>query len=126
MRINTIRIIIPVVLLSIGIFYYYIIPDNNLWIPKCPWWLITGTYCPSCGFQRFLHLFLTGHLWDAFCMNPFLLLSLPYAALAVIGRWYNINGMFDPLNRFLYSRKVLLTYAFLFFGWWVIRIILKV
>ena len=126
MREKTIRLMIPVVVLSIGIFYYYIVPDNNIWIPKCPWWLITGTYCPSCGIQRFLHLFLTGQILEAFCMNPFLLISLPYVMLAVIGKWYNINGVFDNLNKFLYSRMVLLTYTILFFCWWAIRIVFKI
>jgi hypothetical protein len=126
MKERTIRLMIPVVVLSIGIFYYYIVPDNNIWIPKCPWWLITGTYCPSCGIQRFLHLFLTGQILEAFCMNPFLLISLPYVMLAVIGKWYNVNGVFDNLNKFLYSRMVLLTYTILFFCWWAIRIVFKI
>ena len=126
MREKTIRLMIPVVVLSIGIFYYYIVPDNNIWIPKCPWWLITGTYCPSCGIQRFLHLFLTGQILEAFCMNPFLLISFPYVMLAVIGKWYNINGVFDNLNKFLYCRMVLLTYTILFFCWWAIRIMFKI
>ena len=126
MKERTIRLMIPVVVLSIGIFYYHIVPDNNIWIPKCPWWLITGTYCPSCGIQRFLHLFLTGQILEAFCMNPFLLISLPYVMLAVIGKWYNVNGVFDKLNNFLYDRVVLLTYTILFFCWWAIRIVFKI
>lgn len=112
--------------LFIGIVYYHISPANYLWIPKCPWWLLTGTYCPSCGVQRFLHLLLTGHILDALYINPFLLISLPYVLLVVIGKWYNINGMFDRLNYFLYSRKVLILYVVLFFCWWLIRIIFNV
>lgn len=126
MRTQIIRIVIPIVLLTIGIFYYYVVPENAVWVPKCPWWLLTGTYCPSCGIQRFLHLLLTGHVWSAFCMNPFLLLSLPYATLAVLGKWYNIHGVFDKLNKWIYSRKVLLAYVALFFVWWAIRIVFKV
>ena len=56
-------------------------------------------------------------------MNPFLTISIPYALLAVLGKWYNINGIFDRLNRFIYSRKVLLTYVVFFLMWWVVRII---
>lgn len=126
MSLKTLRIIIPMVIISIGIFYYNIPPEKTIWIPKCPWWLITGTYCPSCGVQRFLHLFLTGKIIDAFCMNPFLTVSLPYAVLAILGKWYNINGIFNKLNRVLYSRKVLITYIILFFTWWIIRIIFRI
>lgn len=126
MRITTIRVIIPVVVLSIGIIYYYLAPEETIWSPKCLWWLATGTYCPSCGVQRFLHLFLTGRIVDAFRINPFLLISLPYAVLAVLGKWYNINGVFAKLNQILYSRTVLMIYVVLFFSWWVIRILFDV
>lgn len=126
MSIKTIRILIPVIILSIGVIYFYVNPSEATWMPKCPWWLLTGTYCPSCGIQRFMHLLLTGHFIDAFCMNPFLMISLPYAVLAVLGKWYNINGVFDRLNRFIYSRKVLLTYVVLFLLWWAVRIVFAI
>ena len=114
------------IVLSIGIIYYYVIPEESVWLPKCPWWLVTGTYCPSCGIQRFLHAFLTGRLSEAFRMNPFLSISIPYALLAVLGKWYNINGIFSRLNRILYSRVVLISYMILFFIWWGIRIYFKI
>lgn len=114
------------VVLSIGIIYYYVVPEDSIWVPKCPWWLITGTYCPSCGIQRFLHAILNGRFFDALCLNPFLLISLPYALLAVVGKWYNFNGIFDKLNRFIYCRKALLTYVALFFLWWIIRIVFNI
>ena len=126
MRIKTIRIVIPMAVLSIGIIYYYVVPEETIWIPKCPWWLITGTYCPSCGIQRFLHTFLTGHVFDALCINPFLLVSIPYAVLAVLGKWYNINGIFCKLNKMLYCRTTLIAYIVLFFGWWGVRIIFEI
>ena len=125
-RIKTIRIIIPLVILSIGIIYHHVIPEESIWIPKCPWWLATGTYCPSCGIQRFLHAFLTGRILDALSINPFLLISIPYAILAVLGKWYNINGIFHELNKILYCRTTLITYIILFFSWWSIRIIFRI
>lgn len=114
------------VILSIGIFYYYIPPGTTIWIPKCPWWLITGTYCPSCGVQRFTHALLNGNIIDAFILNPFLLISLPYAFLAVIGKWYNVNGVFDKLNKFIYHRYILIAYISLYMVWWIIRIIFHI
>lgn len=126
MPIKLVRIIIPMVLFSIGIFYYYVSPENSQWIPKCPWWLVTDTYCPSCGIQRFLHKLLTGHIYEAFCINPFLLVSVPYAIMAIVGKWYNINGVLCKLNKFLYSRAILMAYVILFFSWWIVRIIFNV
>lgn len=126
MSIKIIRIMIPMLIFAIGIFYYMLSPEDYLWMPKCPWWLLTGTYCPSCGVQRFMHALLNGHLWDAFCLNPFLLFSIPYATLAVLGKWYNINGVFDKLNRIIYGRVMLILYVTLFFVWWIVRIVFGV
>ena len=126
MQLKITRILIPVVILSIGIFYYHVAPEHTVWVPKCPWWLLTGTYCPSCGIQRFLHTLLSGQIFEAFQLNPFLLISLPYALLAVLGKWYNINGVFTSLNKILYSRTVLISYVALYFIWWIIRIIFNI
>lgn len=117
---------IPMVIVSVGIFYYLLPPEDYVWIPKCPWWLLTGTYCPSCGVQRFLHALLNGRFCEAFCLNPFLIFSIPYAALAVLGKWYNVNGLFDRMNKIIYSRRILILYVFLFFFWWILRNILNV
>lgn len=126
MRILFIRIMIPVVIIAIGIIYYNLNPENSAWVIRCPWWMLTGTYCPSCGIQRFLHQLLKGHFYEAFCLNPFLLLSVPYAVLAILGKWYNINGGFDKINRFVYKRRTLIVYVVLYFAWWAIRIIFNV
>lgn len=126
MKLRIIRIMIPVVILSIGIIYYYVAPATSVYVPKCPWWLMTGTYCPSCGIQRCIHLLFNGHFCDAFLMNPFVFIVSPYILLAILGKWYNINGVFDKVNRFIYSRKVLITYLILFFTWWAVRIIFKI
>ena len=123
---QVIRIIIPLAVLLMVLFYNYIDPSKHQWIPKCPWWLLTGTYCPSCGIQRAISLLTKGDLIGAFLKNPFLIISIPYAFLAVLGKFYNINNVFDKLNSFLYSRKVLIAYTILFFIWWAIRIIFSI
>lgn len=123
MPIKIIRILIPMVIVAVGIFYYMLAPEDYVWLPKCPWWLLTGTYCPSCGLQRFFHALLNGHFWEAFCLNPFLLLSIPYATLAVLGKWYNINGVFDKVNKVIYGRTMLVLYVVLFFAWWIVRMV---
>ena len=126
MRFSLPRIIIGIIIVLLGVFYCKIDPELHVWVPKCPWWLLTNTYCPSCGIQRFLHSLLTGNIYKAFCLNPFLLISIPYAVLAVLGKWYNINGVFDKTNKFVYHRFTLLAYAVLYIVWWIVRIIFKV
>ena len=58
--------------------------------------------------------------------NKWMLISIPYAILAIVGKWYNINGVFNKLNGFLFCRRILLTYVILFFLWWTVRIVFNV
>jgi hypothetical protein len=48
--------------------------------PPCPLYALTGWYCPGCGSLRGLHQLLLGNLRNAFAMNPFTILSLPFLA----------------------------------------------
>lgn len=118
--------IIPILTLSLGIIYFFVDPNLSILCPKCPWWFLTGTYCPSCGIQRFLHFLLNGDFYKAFYVNPFLMLSFPYAILAVLGKWYNYKNKLDKLNYYLYHRTTLITYLALFFSWWIIRNIIGI
>lgn len=117
---------IPVILIIMGIIYYVFNPELSVYFPKCLWYMLTDTYCPSCGVQRMFSHLLHGEFVMAFKVNPFLMISIPYAVLAVVGKWYNYHHCFDKLNRFIYSRKVLIAYVILFFIWWIVRNILGI
>ena len=51
-------------------------------LPPCPFYALTGLYCPGCGSTRCLHALVHFDLATAWAMNPLLLLSLP--AIAVL------------------------------------------
>ena len=40
-------------------------PENSWWMPKCPFFVLTGLQCPSCGNTRALHALLHGHITEA-------------------------------------------------------------
>lgn len=44
---------IPVAILLLVYFFYN--PEDFDWFPKCPFYSLTGVYCPGCGSQRALH-----------------------------------------------------------------------
>ena len=46
-------------------------------LPPCPFWWLTGLYCPGCGSTRALHGLAHFDLAAAWSMNPLLVLSLP-------------------------------------------------
>ena len=57
-------IIIFGVLVFFGILVLYIFwnPSNSSIFPKCPFYSITGIYCPGCGSQRAAHQILNGNI----------------------------------------------------------------
>lgn len=81
---------IKVVLLVVGALgcafvYYRFNPLRTGFFPKCPFYSLTGLYCPGCGSQRALHALLHGAVLKAASYNLLALMVLPvlaYAALA--------------------------------------------
>ena len=53
-------------------------PLHSDFYPPCPFYALTGLYCPGCGTTRALHQLLHGHLGEAFGFNPLMILMLPY------------------------------------------------
>ena len=45
--------------------------------PRCPFYLLTGYYCPGCGSLRSISALLHGHFLHAFKYNPLCILAVP-------------------------------------------------
>ena len=67
-------------------FMYFIDPVKSSVFPPCPFYLITGLYCPGCGSSRSIHQLLHGHLLIGFKLNPLMVLSLPFLIYSFISR----------------------------------------
>ena len=82
------KILIGVAILVIAPLYFLFNPTNYDLFPDCPFYTVTGAYCPGCGSQRAIH--------DIFHLN--LLEALSHNAILVI-------TLFLGAGLFLYSRK---------------------
>lgn len=116
----------PVILVLLGIIYYFVSPMASGHPVQCPWRLLTGTLCPACGSQRALHALMHGHVLQALSYNYFFILSIPYALAAVLVSWYNVNHSLDWLKRWVFHRYTLYAYVGLFITWWIIRNVLGI
>lgn len=92
------------------------VPGNPL--PGCPFYALTGIWCPGCGSTRCLHALVQLDLPQAMAMNPLLVLSIiPVLVMALHGaglwpaRWL-------PLVR-LFARPI--PWLVLVLGYWVAR-----
>ena len=71
--------IIPGMLLIAGAVLYFFDPARLAFFPRCPFYTITGYYCPGCGSQRAIHSFLHFRWSDVIRYN-----ALLYPALIFI------------------------------------------
>ena len=95
--------------------YHYFDPTHSQWAPKCPFWLLTGYYCPGCGSQRAIHCFLNGHIWEGIRHNYILVPSLLYVMVLTI----------SPREGKVYTALSSSTACWIIFAvfmvWWVLR-----
>ncbi len=77
-------------------------PATAGFYPVCPFFALTGWYCPGCGSLRALHQILHGNLGAAFDLNPLLVMALPIVAYEVwarlLGRpgWRPLSSSYMP------------------------------
>ena len=113
-------IAVLLLLLCLAVVYYNIDPATTVFFPKCIFHSLTGYDCPSCGGQRALHAVLHGRWLDAVKLNPFLLLSIPYAT-AVFYTSFVKSETAVYLKRFVQHRYAVTGYVVLFVFWWIFR-----
>ena len=121
------KIVITIILAIIVIitFSVYLSFDpitNGKFFPKCPVWLLTGYYCPSCGSQRAFHALLNGEFAHAIHFNYFLLFGIPFFSLLIIAILF--RKKLPKLYGFMCGRYGAYTYLTFYLAWFILRNIL--
>lgn len=79
----------------------YVFWHNPMAYPiPCMFHALTGLYCPGCGSGRACYALLHGHIYEAFCYNPLMLILLPFFAVYLAARcidWVVTGG--DHIDR---------------------------
>ena len=63
---------------------YLFDPRNPGLYPVCPFFGLTGCYCPGCGTLRAIHQLLHGNVTAAFGYNPYSMLALPAIGYSLV------------------------------------------
>ena len=100
--------------------YYLIDPSISYFMPKCPFYLLTGFDCPACGIQRFAHHLLNGDWSVAIRYNYFLLISLPYFIAVAITTFFK-GEKIKMAHRYVQHPYVVWAVLVLMILWWIIR-----
>ena len=97
-----------------------LIPDGTLdHTPVlCPFRLVTGIPCPTCGLTRSWVAFMHGHLRESVAYNPFGPLTVIVAVVLVLG----IHKRFPAVSRRLQSRPVVGALVCVWVAVWLVRL----
>lgn len=107
--------------LTMATVLFFFDPEKTTWLPKCPFYLLTGYKCPSCGIQRAIYQLLHGNFYKAFRYNAFLVISVPYATLLAIVTWFDSKNKLIHLKRICYNHLTVYIYTTMMIVWWIVR-----
>lgn len=119
-RRNVLIIVMVAAIVATMILYYRFNPADCVWMPKCPSKFISGYDCPACGSQRALHAVLHGRLGEAWHLNPFICIALPFVAAVIWSTFPRLRGS-ATVRRITHSRMAARIYIAAFFAWWILR-----
>ena len=105
----------------LGVLLFFVDPEQSWFVPKCPFYWLTGWECPACGSQRAVLLLLHLNFKSAFYYNPFLVISFPYVILVVAVNWFDINNRMTRVKNICCHPIAVSTYGILIVLWWIVR-----
>lgn len=90
-------------------------------LPKCPFYFITGYYCPGCGSQRAVSSLLHGDIKQALHFNLLLVGSLPLIIYSAVISVLNDFKKENVVQRVFYSTKFVTAFLLLIIVFFIIR-----
>jgi hypothetical protein len=96
------------VALAGALVVFFADPATTSFYPQCPFFLLTGWYCPGCGTLRALHQLSHGHLLTALDLNALAMLALPLCAYAWLSQVRELYGR-PPLPTLPFGRTAVLS-----------------
>lgn len=112
-------VVIVIVILAILLLFYSFVNPCESWIPKCPFYMLTGLYCPGCGSQRALHALLHADITGAWRYNPAMIISIPLLSVLVLCQLF--PQKLSRLDKITSSRTFILFIALSFILWTIVR-----
>ena len=123
MSVRIIKLLVMLLLLLGAAFiYYYFDPSTNSYFPACPFYKLTGLFCPGCGSQRAVHYLLKGNIIGALRSNMLMILFLPLLIF-----YYSVQAFkyLKPQTAItigiINKTWFIVSLAILFIAYWIVR-----
>lgn len=103
-----------------SVVLYAFSPTGSGFYPPCPFYFLTGLYCPGCGTARALHQLLHGNVIGAVDFNPLMMLFLPFLVYGLVS--YILVGLGGRALPRLFA-SAFWAYAIygIMFSYWILR-----
>lgn len=102
-----------------SLLYFYFDPAFNRFFPPCPFFALTGFYCPGCGSQRAVHDLLHGNFFQAADHNLLFMLFIPlmiFAAIVGLNNSFRRKKLTQGIFNSAVFSKIVLVLVLLFWG----------
>ncbi|MFH1090495.1 MAG: DUF2752 domain-containing protein [Pseudomonadota bacterium] len=103
-----------------GVCLFEFNPTASNLYPPCPFFALSGYYCPGCGTLRGLHRLFHGDLAGALGMNPLMVLSLPFLVYA-LGSFMSQAVLNRPWPKFFIPASFIWGLLGLILVYWFLR-----
>ncbi|NNK87678.1 MAG: DUF2752 domain-containing protein [Flavobacteriaceae bacterium] len=109
-----------IIILAMGSLYVFFDPSETAIFPKCPFFWLTGLYCPGCGSQRAIFHILQGDIIGGIQYN--ILLALLGLILLYQLIYYVLNNRLKrQIRNWLYMPMVTNTILIVVILFWILR-----
>lgn len=95
-------------------------PNQPGHYPTCPFYAITGYYCPGCGSLRMIHALTHGHVAEAFGRNALAFVTLPLLAYLWV-RWAVALRRGRPMRAGALRPWLIIIFSLVAIVFWVAR-----
>ena len=104
-----------------SLLYFYLDPANSRIFPPCPFYKLTGFFCPGCGSQRAFHDLLEGDIFSSADHNLLFVVFMPLAVYSAVVIINNIFRRKKMVQRLFHSYSFALTVLIVVVAFWVLR-----
>jgi len=88
--------------------------------PPCPWYKITGTFCPGCGTVRGIQSTVNGNLLGLLQNNPLAMFSVPFLSVSFFSLFRQGVFGYKPFSVFLSKNEILIIFVVIIL-YWILR-----
>lgn len=113
------QILLAAAIILFIIYLFIMDPSKKGFYPPCPFFYLTGYYCPGCGTLRALHNLMHGNIYKALSYNILTIMLIPLVMYLLLIKLRLIKN--PRLINHVFSKSFYTVLLSIIFMFWVLR-----